>query len=207
MFEQYHIDGDDGAAEFNQAVADLEKVEANRQASADSALDDLAQKSAKDLRRIRDRLADSRLEIAQQALALACEGPAHCQAIAEDLEALRPKLEENLEKARKKTAAALKKTGMGPTDDPRYNDNPAAIEQQFRFKVDQAAPVREALEALHLNRTAIDLARKKKRDFETFEAQARAELEQAARAILGLRTPSVKRAPAPRTRRADPLIV
>lgn len=195
----------DSLRPFNAAVDELELREQSRAALEAQATDDLPSKTPQELRMTRDRLADEQFEIVQQSLALALERPPLCDQVIDSLEKKLSNLEKQLQKVREETADQLKKAGYGPESDPYFSANRQAVQRKFAHTVERAEPVRDALRAWHTHQAEIAKAREQKKQCPELEQQARAELEQAARAILNVKPPVKKPAPK-KTNRAGQLL-
>lgn len=195
----------DAIKPFNAAVEELELREQSRAALEAQATDDLPSKTPQELRMTRDRLADEQFEIVQQSLALALERPPLCEQVVDSFEKKLSSLEKQLQKVREETAEQLKKAGYGPESDPYFSANRQGVERKFRHQIEQSEQVRDALRAWHTHHAEIAQARDQKKQCPELEQQARAELEQAARAILSAKPPVKKPAPK-KTNRAGQLL-
>ena len=193
-------------ATYNEAVADLDRRAAARDEAERGILHAVdASMTPQDLRNRLEALRDQLWHQAVEASQLAAQRLDLLETIAEAAQKQVPKLERQLDKAREEADKAMRAAGAGPERHPDYEQHKQIREHQFRFEVNATRNVREAAAALDQMRGTHKRAREEWSRHEQLEQMAHADLQEAARRILGIPKPATGTTPRPAQRRAAPL--
>lgn len=120
------------------AVAEAELATRRQAAPAE-----LITASMKEIEAARRAMLDAELRLLRTGIGLWREREELCRQSCDALRGREADLETQLAAVRERVGKALRKVGISPESDPRFQTNYAAAETRFQLRVDEAADVRE----------------------------------------------------------------
>ena len=171
---------------FNNKVAKLQTAVRTAEAAICSLPDDAETESLDRLRERCNECLAKQVSARQKLLQLSGEARELHAVALEETVANNSEAASALEAARAKVVASLRRSGITPESDPRFQFNPRQAEGQFARRVDEAKPVREAQARFEDSRIQLDLCRKLGGTLEAAVNSARQELKQFVRSTLAV---------------------